>query len=191
MYLELQEDQQEHHPFPAASASKPELAEYKRKVMGQMKRQDELQIKREEKNEQENERRKRLIEEHQERQKQERIIEKANDKLKRQLGMFAPWINTQYEQQYKKRVTLEKGDEGLMLPKTRIPRRIFMQMQTLTKRQMKLFDKDDAKKVTALWDRHVRQKMGRVRKPVGSLFDAASLAWFGTMSQSHYVFGEV
>ena len=102
MYLELQEDQQEHHPFPAASASKPELAEYKRKVMGQMKRQDELQIKREEKNEQENERRKRLIEEHQERQKQERIIEKANDKLKRQLGMFAPWINTQYEQQYKK-----------------------------------------------------------------------------------------
>ena len=69
--------------------------------MGQMKRQDELQIKREEKNEQENERRKRLIEEHQERQKQERIIEKANDKLKRQLRMFAPWINTQYEQQYK------------------------------------------------------------------------------------------
>ena len=65
------------------------------------------------------------MEEQHQRRKHASIAEKANNELKRQLGMLASWINTQYEQQYKKRVTLFKGDEGLMLPKTRIPRRIF------------------------------------------------------------------
>ena len=56
---------------------------------------------------------------------------------------------------------------------------------------MKLIAPADAKKITSLWDRHVRQKMGRVRMRVNTIFGAAALGWYGTFRMIDYVRNEV